>query len=114
MLMTVCSSGLLAAVLWGVMPVAAPMDDVPEECALLLAPTWTIDVTIESLREPEPGEPDGLIAHIQSEAGCEADLVFADAVSTMQVGDMLRVSGATRDGQVIIGKVLRHIRPGTM
>ncbi|TKB70995.1 MAG: hypothetical protein E8D45_12620 [Nitrospira sp.] len=115
-LLTSCASGLLAATLWSAtpLPMAEPEDLVPEECAVLRSPLWTLEATIMSLRDPEPGQAEGVIAYVQSAGGCEADLLFAAPDMTLQVGDVLRISGATREGLVAIAKVLRLVRQDAM
>jgi len=102
MILTTCLSGLLAFTL-----VAAGVDPVPPECAVLFDTHWVVEMDVTRAEEPNPEQADGLIAHVVSREGCEAELLFPAPAAPIRVGDHLRITGTTQEGLVIVGKVER-------
>lgn len=104
-ILTTCLSGLLAITLAG-----AQVEDVPDVCVVLLQPQWSIEMDVTHVERPAPGQAEGLITHVVSAEGCEADLFFPVLATPIRLGDHLRITGTTQDGMVIVGKVERLVR----
>lgn len=105
MILTTCLSGLLAFTL-----VATGIPPVPLECAVLFDSRWVVEMDVTRTEEPASEQADGLIVHVVSREGCEADLLFPAPVEPIRVGDQLRITGTTQDGLVIVGKVERVVK----
>lgn len=90
---------------------SASAEDIPDECSVLLSPTWTINVLVIELREPTPDEGPGIVAHVRTADGCGSEVIFHEPELTLAVGDLLEIHGMTENNEVYVEKV-RRVIPG--
>lgn len=88
---------------------SASAEDIPDECAVLLSPTWTIQVAVIALREPTPEEGPGIVAHVRTADGCGSEVIFHEPELTLAVGDVLEIHGLTENHEVYVEQVRRII-----